>query len=451
MFGESSCRVVEWGMRLVGPADLTGSRQFLHSPSLPLPMVTCRPSHGATRNSSLPVRERISIMAFGTTGRSDTRRRRLLMGSSAEADVPEQTAVKSKETASNSRRCYHAKAARDAQPALTRLIPHRRLTHFVLASLGLAIGFVVIDAWIVRQEGPAMLRAVDALDPWAAGSLADWSVSLGLLSASATMALIYLVRRHRVDDYKGRYRLWLWAAVTSFAAAADSATHLTHDIAGLAAPLTEQLAGTCSVLAHIWPLVIAALLAVGLAWEMFESKVSVAWLALAAASMVAAATLATGWLSLADPVLHELVTLSSRLLAVWSLLGGLFWYARHVDRVANGLVEAGSSDESEAVTEPKSTRKRRKRRQPAVNEEADESQEDAADDEPTKGAPVKSSASRAPKRKRRQAAKPQPAVEPDPPPADDEEEADADMEGLSKAERRRLRKLKRRQRRRQAA
>ena len=66
-------------------------------------------------------------------------------------------------------------------------------------------------AWMLDRvaDGGA---PVAALDLAAKGSLGCWFSSLLLLAAAAVAILVYAVRRHRTDDYQGRYRIWLWAA-----------------------------------------------------------------------------------------------------------------------------------------------------------------------------------------------------------------------------------------------
>ena len=39
-----------------------------------------------------------------------------------------------------------------------------------------------------------------------------WFSSMTLAMAAMVAVLVYTVRRHRKDDYQGRYRVWLWAA-----------------------------------------------------------------------------------------------------------------------------------------------------------------------------------------------------------------------------------------------
>src|SRR5205823_14278964 len=57
---------------------------------------------------------------------------------------------------------------------------------------------------------------IAAFDLDGEGSLgAGFSAALLALSG-VTAVLIYTLRRHRLDDYRGRYRLWLWAAMCWF-------------------------------------------------------------------------------------------------------------------------------------------------------------------------------------------------------------------------------------------
>ena len=44
----------------------------------------------------------------------------------------------------------------------------------------------------------------------------------------STCLLIYSIRRHRIDDFRGRYRVWLAAAVACVVLSADSVAGL-HD------------------------------------------------------------------------------------------------------------------------------------------------------------------------------------------------------------------------------
>lgn len=402
-------------------------------------------------------------MAFATAGRSDSRRRRMLMQSSSESTSTNRDSQSDDSLDATGRRCYHPAAARDSQPAITRLIPHRVLTHFILASLGLGISLLLIDGWILRLEAPRSWSVPTALDAATPGSLADWSIGLACLGAAAALLLVYSVRRHRIDDYRGRYRLWLWAAAGCVVASADATTRLSEQLARLAASATAATTPFSAVVSQTWPLALATALGLFLIWELLESRVATIGIGLAATSTVAGTLLTTHAVVLADPVLHQLAELSLRLASIWWLLGGICWYARHVDRIANGLVPRQESAETETGVTSRSQSPSRRRMRKSGSDAAGP-QEEGPHDEP---APSRSAQRRRAKKPADRAetattadAQP-PAKGPKPSrqrtkptssqPAKTEAQQDDPMAGLSKAERRRLRKQKRREARRNAA
>ena len=72
------------------------------------------------------------------------------------------------------------------------------------------------------------------------GSLAAWFSSLALLAASLVAVLVYSVRRHQMDDYQGRYRVWLWAALCCFLMASDAAAGLHEGFRDLMTLATDD-------------------------------------------------------------------------------------------------------------------------------------------------------------------------------------------------------------------
>jgi hypothetical protein len=80
------------------------------------------------------------------------------------------------------------------------------------------------------------------------GSLSNWLSALMLLTASFFAIVNYTIRRHKVDDYHGRYRVWLWAAACWFLMATDVAAGLHQGFQALLISLTRvRLVGDGSI------------------------------------------------------------------------------------------------------------------------------------------------------------------------------------------------------------
>jgi hypothetical protein len=122
---------------------------------------------------------------------------------------------------------YTELARRDHQWRVTDFIPRGRLGLAAWFIAGIAIvGLLEVAYWAAVTTPLADIPLPGALDLAARASLAGYSSALALFGAAAVSALIYAVRRHRVDDYRGRYRVWGWAALLWFVASIDGVADL---------------------------------------------------------------------------------------------------------------------------------------------------------------------------------------------------------------------------------
>ena len=176
------------------------------------------------------------------------------------------------------------------QLRVTDLVPRRLISHFLLLMLGLAAigGLIALYVWIPdRLRGPQIRPAMADLGN--CGSLGNWFASLLLLIAGLFAIITYSVRRHKVDDYRGHYHVWLWAAACWFIMATDVAASLHQGLQQVMISLTGiRIIGDGS----IW-WVVSALLLVGsigsrLLVDMWSSRLSSAALILAAFSYLTA-------------------------------------------------------------------------------------------------------------------------------------------------------------------
>ena len=113
------------------------------------------------------------------------------------------------------------------------LVPRRwiSLCLLLLAGAGTVVGLEAAYFDAARRAAATGAAMVTALDLSAKGSLGCWFSSLLLLAASAAAMMIYSLRKHRADDYEGRYRVWLWAAGCLVFAATDEAASLREAFA----------------------------------------------------------------------------------------------------------------------------------------------------------------------------------------------------------------------------
>jgi hypothetical protein len=414
-------------------------------------------------------------MAFPSGGQGDQRRRRVLIeekiaGATAPKERPPATAGERRHTP-GAAVAYAVAALADRQPPITVLIPRRAWTVAVLALTGLTIiaGLEAAYANLLLWPREMWLSACRSLDLNARGELAS-VFSLFLLAAAAVQSLlVFRLRRHRTDDYRGRYRLWGWIPVVWLAMAVGASTHVVDDLLELGGALSGL---DCSQAKTFWlPLSLCGmwlLIAARLAVEVRRSWASLTFLVVATLSYAAAGLQAAGFLHLPNDVLCVLATSLAAMLGHLASFLAMAAYGRFVFLEAHGLLAAqvrsqaaGKRKKAQATGKTASSAK------PARTNTGEPS--DAPADKHAKAAspdtPLPATAARSPAL---DAARPKPAAAPAAPSAtpskpipgqpsaarapvldrEDDEDDDADGEhggsNLSRAERRRLRKLGRR-------
>lgn len=130
----------------------------------------------------------------------------------------------------------------DESLRLVDLIPRRVLTFGLLLTAGLAVvaGLETLYAW---SSTPTLNQittdgTVAAFDLDGEGSLAVWFSSVVLMLAASVAVLVYTIRRHKADDYRGYYRIWLWAAWCWLLMSIDETSSLHEGFMGMMTYLT---------------------------------------------------------------------------------------------------------------------------------------------------------------------------------------------------------------------
>ena len=275
------------------------------------------------------------------------------------------------------KRRYALSARRKCQPSVMDLVPRRWwsvlgiCTALVACCAGLATW-----GWISLASDTASVIEHSATIPTTsqmAVKATEWLASMLCLAAALVCLQIYLVRRHRGDDYRGHYTLWLWmiglCLVASF--------NISVGIHRVLVALCWESAFQGSVADHaIWlDLAIAIpilVVAARLIWEMWESRAC--W----GIGLAALGCLADASLGLFPQIsqTHQMAMANTLILAIpVTVCISFLLYARYTLLDAHGLLPAKVSDakdaeasELDAKPVSKPTRKRKSKRDADVSE-----------------------------------------------------------------------------------
>jgi hypothetical protein len=148
----------------------------------------------------------------------------------------------------------------EVQARLTDLVPMHPLALLIVFATGLGFiaGLEGAYLWMLRA-GPAIGRA-SALDLTVRGSLGTWFASASLALASLVALVVFSVRRYKLDDYHGHYRVWLWAAACWLLLSIDATANVHEAFGEMMSWITgTRLFGEAS----IWWLVVGGFLVGG--------------------------------------------------------------------------------------------------------------------------------------------------------------------------------------------
>ena len=244
---------------------------------------------------------------------------------------------------------------------LIDLVP-RRLTMFGLwlaAGLAIIAGLEILHGWQSNLSATISAGQFDAFDLTRTGCLGSWFASLLLLAAAVAAVLTHTIRRHRKDDYLGRYRIWLWVALCWFLAATDVAANLHDSFKQIMIELTKTRIWGDGALWWIIPYVLA-LSAFGsrLLLDMRPCRLSSTAFLLAAGGYLVAASMELGLVTVEDAARAVMIKTGAALFGHLMLFFSMTLNARYVILDAKGLMprrESKLSAESDEATEEDSS------------------------------------------------------------------------------------------------
>ncbi len=294
-------------------------------------------------------------MEFRRSGQRDGRRRRVLndgyltsaarRSSGSKGDRRKREAQRPEA----SRSLHYGDAEfMDEQFRLTDLVPSRLGVYLAILVVGLGIvaGLEGLYLWMPRLAAFTSDGRVAAFDLDGEGSLAVWFSSMTLAAAGLVAVLVFTVRRHRKDDYQGRYRVWLWAAMCFTLMSLDETASLHEGFKEMMTLVTgSSVFGDGSIW---WVTAYFFLLgAVGtrLVVDMRECFLSTATILAAAACYLAAVGAQLGFILPESGARGIMVEEGAEMVANLLLLLAMGLHARHVILDAQGLLSHGEDAE----------------------------------------------------------------------------------------------------------
>jgi hypothetical protein len=242
---------------------------------------------------------------------------------------------------------YSDAAGVENHPQITDFVPRRYRMIVLLLLAGLTTAMILGGLhYFLPTIAASLGGGVEPLDLAIAGSMADWVTAVVLLLATATCLLIYSIRRHRIDDYRGRYRVWFAASVACLVLSANSVAGL-HNL--LAQTLGHCTGWTALRSGAAWWLILAgpplAWITVRAFFDLKECRLAASLIAGAFACYAIAAASYFGFIPAAEPRMETLLEGVSVLLGHWLVLAAATTYARYVVLDAQGLIarQAGSA------------------------------------------------------------------------------------------------------------
>lgn len=237
---------------------------------------------------------------------------------------------------------YGEQANIENHPQVTDFVPRRKLAVFttVLAGVGTAAATAAIAHY--SETIAAALPGVTAseLSAGMAGGVSAWTTVIAMLMIALLAKLTFSLRRHRVDDYAGRYRVWKWIGFGALAMSVNAVAPAHGLLAKAAVSATGWSLTTAGSEWWLAPLaLVGGWIFVRLLLEINESRPALAFTLTAAVCYLVAAAGTLGLIPASAAPWGEIVANAMPLVGATFALAGAMVFARYVVLDVQGLVD----------------------------------------------------------------------------------------------------------------
>jgi hypothetical protein len=300
----------------------------------------------------------------------DDRRRRALVEDSAGEAAPIAVTTTAVPKAGGKQDRYTSAARRENHRRATDFVPRSSLAHVLwwLTGLTAVAGLLAGYVTLIDSTAASDTTAAGLFQLRHGGSLIGWFSSTMFTLAAVGSVLIYSIRRHRLDDYRGSYRLWLWGAAAWMIMSIDATANLhTPFSQAMVAATGWSLSGNASVWwIGVWGILLSVL-ALRLTMETRECRSAMAGIIAAFLLWTSALAIDCQWISVSAHA--SLIAAAGRLIGQLTLLLSIGLYARHVLFDAEGLIPQ---------REPKPPREKKVKKQKSSDEDGKSTKIDSA-------------------------------------------------------------------------
>ena len=285
-------------------------------------------------------------MALRDSMRRDQRRRLLTSRSRDDTGEADSAAVAGDPVAATS---YDDAAHPERHPALATRLPVGA-GRFLAVALAILLAFA--GSIVVAVSGPLFGRPLvsgggrfastlavvaGAFDPRGVMPFQVWLAELAVLAAAAVAGAVRFMRRHRRDDYKGRFRAWGWLAVLLTITAWAGAVPLGQLVAAAVSEGTGIALGPDGI---GWWIGLAAMsYAIVVPWAVLplrERGATLFWIVLALVAWTVAAAMPWAGVWLGDSARGAIVAQSAWVAGAGLMLIAMLAAARSVIREVRG-------------------------------------------------------------------------------------------------------------------